>query len=146
MKKIFVLLLILISGPFFQSKAQSAPTNILWIEIDGKKVEKDYKVKFLSHEKWIESKRTPTGFVFPDALKGKEWVTFSISFGKHNLVFSDIHISSFGMDWVVGIDKKPFSEENVKPEDAPFTTRVYYIWFKGGEPETRYVHTTMINH
>jgi hypothetical protein len=138
MKTIFILLLILISGLFFEARAQSTSTNILKIEINGKKVEKDYKVTFLSDEKWIEAERTPTGFVLPDEVKAQEWVTFSISFGKHNLVFSDLHISNFAVDWTVGIDTKPYSEEFVRPEEAKTTKSLYYIKFEG-EPERLHV-------
>jgi hypothetical protein len=131
MKKIFILLLILFPGLFFEASAQSVSTNILKIEIDGKTVTKDYKVKFLSDEKWIEAKRTSTGFVLPDDVKAQESVTFSISFGKHNLVFSDLHISNFSVDWTVGVDTKPYSEEFVKPEEAKTTKSLYYIKFEG---------------
>ncbi|GIU83223.1 MAG: hypothetical protein KatS3mg006_2287 [Pyrinomonadaceae bacterium] len=131
MKKVIALGLLAISCFFYEARAQSFSTRIVRIEIDGKEVKKDYKVFFFSNGKWIEAKRTPTGFVIPNELRNEEYLTVLISFGKYKLKFSEIHISKFDQNWTVGIDKKPFSEEFVKPEEAKTTKRVYYIQFGG---------------
>jgi len=125
---------------FCEAKAQSVSTKIVRVEIDGKSTKKSYKVFFLSNGNWIESEKTATGFVVPSQLKAEEYLTVLITFGKHRLEFSKIHISNFSVDWIVGVDTKPFSEEFVKPEEAKITERAYYIEFEG-EPGRRLVIT-----
>lgn len=54
-----------------------------------------------------------------------------ITFGKHKLHFSKIHISKFSEDWIVGIDNRPFWDEIVRPENAAKIKSAYYIQFEG---------------
>ena len=140
MKRIIISILLIIFCFFCEAMAQS-PTKIIRLEIDGKEVKKSYKVFFFSDGKWIESDKTSTGFVIPSELKTKEYLTVLITFGKYKLKFSDIHISNFSEDWIVGVDKKPFSDEFVKPEEAKITKRAYYIQFEGGDPSRLLVIT-----
>ncbi len=131
MKRIIAVGLLITFCFFCEAKAQSLSTKIVRIEIDGKEVKKIYKVFFLSNGKWIESERTSTGFSVPSELMTEEYLTVLITFGKYKLKFSEIHISNFNENWVVGVDKKPFSDEFVKPEEAKTTKRAYYIQFEG---------------
>src|SRR3712207_3678843 len=112
-------------------KAQPLSTKILKIEIDGKEIKKNYKIKFLSNDKWIEAERTYTGFIIPAEVKNQEYPSVLITFGKYKLEFLRIHISKFTEDWIVGVDKKPFSDELISPERAKTVKRIYYIEFKG---------------
>jgi hypothetical protein len=139
MKRIIVLGLLIIFGFFCEAKAQSLSTKILRIEIDGKETRKSYKVFFLSNGERIEAERTSTGFIIPSELKDEEYLTVLITFGKYRLEFARVHFSKFTEDWVIGIDKKPFSEENIEPEKAEMAKRVYYIVFEGSALETRLV-------
>lgn len=123
-----------------EATAQSSSTEITRIEVDGRIFKKSYKVFFLSDDNWVESEKTSTGFVIPSRLKTQEYLTVLVTFGKHKLEFSKIHISNFSVDWIVGVDTKPFSEELVRPEDAKTTKRAYYIEFEG-EPGRRLVIT-----
>lgn len=109
---------------------QSLQTKIARIEVDGKEVKKDYKVLFFSNDQWIEANRIATGFIVPEQLRNDEFLSVQIAFGKYKLQFSGIHISKFKQDWTVGIDKKPFSEEFVTPEEAETIKGVYYIQFE----------------
>lgn len=139
MKKKVVLGLLLLFGSFCEAKAQSSSTQITRIEIDGKEYKKSYKVFFLLDGKWAESERTPKGFIIPDKLKTEKYLTMLVTFGKYRLEFSEIHTSKFSEDWIVGIDKKPFSEEFVTREEAKTARRVYYIEFEGNDIGTRMV-------
>lgn len=145
MKRIIVLGLLITSGFFCEAKAQAVSTNILRIEIDGKEVRKSYQVFFLSNDKWVEAEKTSTGFVVPGELKTEEHLTVLITFGKQKLWFPDIHISKFNTDWIVGIDKKPYSDEFIRPEEAKITKRVYYIQFLGVGLVTQMVVTEKKN-
>jgi hypothetical protein len=131
MKRILVLGLLTFCF-FCAAGAQSLSTKILRLEVDGKEVRKSYKVFFLSAGGRSEAEKTATGFVVPSELTTQEHLAVLITFGKYKLEFSDIHISKFHTDWVVGVDKKPFSEELVRPEEAEKTRRVYYIKFQNG--------------
>jgi hypothetical protein len=62
-----------------------------------------------------------------------------ITFGKHKLVFSEIHVSKFNESWIVGIDTKPFSDRFATTEEAKNIKRIYYIHFKGEGLETLFV-------
>jgi hypothetical protein len=44
-------------------------------------------------------------------LKDKEHLGVLIIFGKYKLWFQEIRLSKFEEDWIIGVDKKPFSEE-----------------------------------
>ncbi len=131
MKRTIVLGVLITLCCFYQAKAQSLSTRIERIEIDGKEIQKSYKVFFLSNNKWIEAERTSTGFIIPSELKNEEYLTVLLAFGKYRLKFAGVHSSNFNTVWVVGVDKKPFSEENVTPEQAKTAKRVYYIKFSG---------------
>ncbi len=141
MKQIVLLGLICAACFVGTAKAQSTSTKITGIEVDGKQVKKKYKVFFLSDGEWVLAKRFPEGFIVPSTLDDEEYLTILIEFGKYRLRFPDIHISNFTEDWVVGVDRKPFSDEYVKPEDAKGTNRAYYIRFEGSDPNRLLVIT-----
>lgn len=122
----------------FEVTAQDAPfqpTKIVRFEIDGRESKKDYKVLFRSGEEWIESERTSTGFIIPAVLRDLDYLTFVIKFGKHKLEFHEIHRSKFTVDWVVGIDNRPFSDDIAWGVELGNVKRLHYIIFKG-QPET----------
>lgn len=130
--KIIIIIALLLNLCFMsEAGAQTTSTRIIKIEIDGKKVEKDYKVLFLLNGKWIESAKTSTGFIIPDELRREEYLTVLISSGRYKLKFADLHASNFRENWIVGVDNKPFSAEFVEPEDAKTTRFAYYILFEG---------------
>jgi len=139
-KKLNVLGLFIVLFFFCEANAQSISTKIVRVEVDGKSTKKSYKVFFLSNGDWVESEKTATGFLIPGQLKAEQNLTILITFGKYRLEFSDIHISNFSVDWTVGVDTKPFSEEFVKPEEAKTTELAYYIKFEG-EPGRVFVVT-----
>lgn len=141
MKTVIIIGLFLTFGFLYQANAQSAqyePTKVIRLEIDGKEVKRIYEVFFRLNAKLIKAKKTSTGFIIPAELRNNEYLTAFISLGKHKLKFSDIHISKFGAEWIVGIDNKPFSEENAYLIDIEEEAikRVYYIHFVGGGLET----------
>ncbi len=139
MTKYLVIVLLLILCFFCEARAQMPPTRIVRIEIDGKEIKTSYDVFFLVNKEWVKVKQTPCGFQIPDELKNNEFFDFSIAFEKYQLDFSQIHISKFNTDWIVGIDKKPFSDENVDPQNVSSTKMAWYINFLGAERVTRVV-------
>jgi hypothetical protein len=98
MKRLFVLGLLITSCLVGAAKAQSLSTKIVRIEIDGKEVQENHKVFFLSNGNLIEAERTSTGFVIPNELKKEEHWAGLITSGKYKLGFSDIHILNFEVD------------------------------------------------
>lgn len=131
MRGMIILSMLLIFCFSCEARAQSISTKIVRFEIGGKEVKKNYRVFFQSNGKWVETARTPTGFVVPAELTTEETLRILIVLGKHKLEFSSVHVSNFSEDWIVGIDKAPFSDEFVKPEEAKGVERVYYIQFLG---------------
>ena len=115
MKRLIILGLFLTLGFFYEANAQNAQsesTKVIRLEIDGKEVKKKYKIFFLSEGKLVEAKKTSTGFIIPAELKNNEELNMLITLGKYKFKVPEIHISKFEEDWVLGVDNKPFSEEN----------------------------------
>lgn len=139
MKSAIVLGLFLALGFSSEASAQktdSESTKIVRFEVDGKEVKKNYRVFFRSNDKWIESKKILTGFIVPIELRDTEYLTVLITVGKYKLEFPTIHISKFSSDWVVGVDKKPFSDEIGWLIKTKTAKRVHYIRFTGSALET----------
>ncbi len=114
---------------------ESSFTKIIRLEIDGKEVKKDYKIFFRSGDDWVKARRTSDGFVIPAELNDLDYLTVMIVFRGHKLEFQEIHRSKFTVDWVVGIDNKPFSDDIAWGIESDNAKRIYYIVFKS-EPET----------
>jgi hypothetical protein len=116
----------------------SLSTQIQRIEIDGKEIKTRYRV-FVFSGKWIEAKRTHTGFILPRKVRSQADLPVLITFGKHKLAFSEIEVSKFNESWTVGIDTKPFSERFARGDEAKNLKRIYYIKFTGEGAETLFV-------
>jgi hypothetical protein len=139
-KTLIILGLIMTYGPLSEVKAQSQSTRIVRLEVDGKEVKKSYRIFFLSKGTWTEAQTTAAGFTLPRELENEEHLTVMIAFGKHRLKFERLHISNFKTDWIVGVDKQPFSEEFVKPDQQKLVEQVYYVQFEG-EPGRQLIVT-----
>lgn len=98
-------------------------------EIDGKRVEERFKILIYVDGMTIEPLRFENGFVVPAWIKKVEKVRVRFWFGKHNLLFEPVYIAKFETDWIVGIDNKPFDQENVDPQAGKELKVVYYIDF-----------------
>lgn len=48
---------------------------------------------------------------------------------EYDLVSDRVAISSFDVNWIVGVDHKPFKQEYVEPEIAARLRFLYYISF-----------------
>lgn len=140
MKTLLILGLIMTYGFVSGVKAQSQSTRIVRLEIDGKEVKRSYRIFFLSSGKWIEAQRAADRFTLPKAVQNEEYVTLMITFGKYRLTFERVHNSNFTVDWIVGVDKEPFSEEFVKPDEQRVVEQVYYVRFEG-EPDRQLIVT-----
>ena len=132
----------LLIGMALGASAQTLTTTISRIEVDEKEYKKDYEVSFLVGETWIKAERTPTGFIVPLELQREEHLHFLITFGKHRLEFDDVHISKFGVDWLVGVDLKPYTHQTLDEEEAKRTTQLYYIRFLSGHGTVLTVRVT----
>lgn len=117
-------------------KIHSESTKIVRFEVDGKEVKKNYRVFFRLNNKWIESEKNSTGFIVPSEFRDTEYLTVLIVLGKYKLEFPAIHHSKFSEDWVVGVDKKPFSDEIGWLVETKTARRVHYIRFTGSALET----------
>lgn len=127
-------------GLLSEVKAQSQSTRIVRLEVDGKEVKKSYRIFFLSRDTWTEAQKTAAGFTLPREIENEEYLTLMIAFGKHRLKFERVHISNFKNDWIVGVDKEPFSGEFVKPDEHRVIEQVYYVQFEG-EPGRQLIVT-----
>src|SRR5436189_448826 len=119
--------LLLILCAFYPIHAQESFTNVARIEIDGKETKKAFKIFFRGKDDWMEAPKKHRAFSIPAELRNCRYFDISIAFGKYQLDFSQIYISKFRTDWIVGVDTKPFSDENVEPEEVDKTELAGYI-------------------
>ena len=114
-------------------QAQTPTVKILKLEVDGREVHKSFKILLYANGREIVPVRDGNSFIIPPELQGCENVGVRFIWGKYNLAFDSVNISKFSTDWIVGVDKKPFDEENTA-SDVPDPTgkellMVYYISF-----------------
>lgn len=139
MKTLTVSFLLLAVAFLYATKAQAQSTKVIGIEVDGQTIKTDYEVFVLSDGRCIKLTRNSEGFSIPAELKDKQHLSIVFAFGKYKLQFPNIHFSKFTEDWIVGVDRKPFSDDFVNSVEAKSIKLIYYILFKGSEPETRLV-------
>lgn len=114
--------------------SQTVVTRVERIEIDKKVVKTSYKVflKRKDDSTFIRAEKATDGFLVPDRLRDAEWLSVQIVFKNFKLDFGQIHKSKFATSWVIGVDQKPFEEENVALEDSEKAIIAYYIVFSNG--------------
>ncbi|KXJ99214.1 MAG: hypothetical protein UZ17_ACD001002475 [Acidobacteria bacterium OLB17] len=132
-------ILLLSIGFLCAAKSLAQSTKVIGVEVDGQKVKANYNVFALLDGRRIKLKRNSEGFSIPAELKDKQHLSIVFSFGKYKLHFPNIHISKFSDNWIVGVDRKPFSDDFVSSAEAESIKLAYYILFKGSELETRLV-------
>lgn len=127
---VLVLSVILIGS----AKAHSAPpqrnaVRILKFEVDGRRIEKRFKIVLYVGKQVIEPTMKGDSFVLPSSVRDQESVGVRFLCGKYNLFFDHVALSSFDVDWIIGVDHKPFKQEYVEPETADKLRLLYYISF-----------------
>jgi hypothetical protein len=124
-------------------QARPRVVNILKLEVDGREVHKDFKILLYVGGREIAPARAGNSFIVPTELEGHQNVDVRITWDEYDLTFDSVYISKFDTNWVVGVDKKPFDEENTASEIPPPPGKelvmVYYIDFlpKDGGDGTR---------
>jgi hypothetical protein len=109
-------------------------TRVLKLEADGEEMKTDYKVFLSAYGQEFKARLNNEGFVLPTELQHAETIDVKIVIRKEHLDFSQVHISKFDEEWIIGIDHKPFSEELSERRDVSKVGVIYYITFqsKGG--------------
>lgn len=131
-KGIAVLLVCLCT--FFVADAQDKKVTVLGIHVDGKVVKTRYSVELTSAGKHYDLRTEAGAFFLPEDNKLDEWVDVVIRFKKHVLEFHHLHSSNFNTDWVIGVDRPPYSAENLKGKDPRDVLSCYYLEFPSEEP------------
>jgi hypothetical protein len=114
------------------SNIVASPTKavrILQFEVDGSRIERKFKIVLYVGKQAIEPTMRENRFVVPPSLRDHESVGVRFLSGKYNLFFDQVAVSSFDVDWIVGIDHKPFKQEYVEPEQVDKLKLLYYISF-----------------
>jgi hypothetical protein len=126
-------------------RAQSNCVKVKF-EVDNKEItSQDFKVKIYADGQIIEPVIYEHNFIVPPEVKNYEKVDVRFLFGKYNLFFDSVHVSAFQTDWVIGIDSRPFDEENIASSNDDTIDKdlllIYYIDFipKNQGAETRLV-------
>jgi hypothetical protein len=103
-------------------------------EIDGKEVDQKFKVVLHINNEVIKPSIIGKGFnVSADVLKNHETVGVQFLSAEYDLFFESVHRSAFETEWIVGVDKPPFDNENIDSEEPVPPGKklliIYYINF-----------------
>ena len=111
------------------SAPQTKAVRILQFEVDGRRIEKKFKIVLYVGNQAIEPTMYENSFVIPPSVRKQESVGVRFLCGNYNLFFDDVAVSSFDVDWIIGIDHVPFKQEYVEAEEAKKLRLLYYISF-----------------
>ncbi len=109
--------------------AQEKRVKVVRIEVDGQEVKTKFKVDIISGEKKgkvYNAKIDGSSFIVPAEVVGKN-VGVIFRFKNYAATFFFVSPPNFDNDWTVGVDTKPFAEENVASSDPPDTAIIYYV-------------------
>jgi hypothetical protein len=105
----------------------------LALEVDKKRVNEKFNLLFYVNKIEVEPLRFENGFVVPDEVSKSAKVDVRVIFRNYDLLFEGVPTNAFKLDWIVGVDLKPFDHENVDPTEKPpigkKLTFVYYITY-----------------
>jgi hypothetical protein len=111
------------------SVPQTQAVRILQFEVDGRRIEKKFKIVLYVGNQAIEPTMKENSFVIPPSVRKQESVGVRFLCGNYNLFFDHVAVSSFDVDWIMGIDHEPFKQEYVEAEEAKKLKLLYYISF-----------------
>jgi hypothetical protein len=117
----------------------------LKFEVDGKEVEGKFKILLYLGDKTIEPTLDGKSFIVPSEVKSENKIDVRFLADQYDLLFKSVDKSAFKTDWTVGVDNKPFDEENTASEVPDPREKdlliIYYINFtpKGKGAMTRLV-------
>lgn len=126
---VVALSVILIGAVRGHSTPQTKAVRILKFEVDGRRIEKNFKILLYVSKQVIAPTINENSFVLPPSVREQESIGVRFLCGKYNLFFDHVAVSSFDVDWVIGIDHKPFKQEYVEAEEAKKLKLLYYISF-----------------
>jgi hypothetical protein len=102
-------------------------------EVDGKEVKQKFKVMLYIDGEAIEPPVSEGGFIAPPEVRNSQKIGVRFLSGEYDLFFDPVRESAFGTDWIVGVDNKPFDEENSASEEPGPPDKelsvIYYLTF-----------------
>lgn len=116
--------------PSIDVPAADITTRVIKLQMDGEEIKANYRVFLAAQGKEFEAAVNKDGFVVPAELRDSETIGVRVVIGTENLDFSKVHISKFDNEWIIGIDRKPFSEEFADGTDMTKVKLIYYILFQ----------------
>ncbi len=103
--------------------------RILKFEVDGKKVDGRFKLLLYIGKDVITAKVQGKRILLPSRVKEQANVGVRFICRKYDLFFDQVAVSSFKVDWIIGVDHRPFKHEYVEPEAVDQLRLLYYISF-----------------
>jgi hypothetical protein len=130
MRGILKILIVLCWAALFGGSAMGQSEMVkVKFEVDGQEIRQKFKITIYAGDETIEPCIEKDGFIVPPAIKKYEKVGVRFVSGSHDLFFDSVYLPKFGSDWVVGVDKKPFAEENLPERPHKKIKLIYYINF-----------------
>lgn len=111
-------------------------------ERDGKVIKQNFKVFLYIDGVEFEAKTSKDSFFIPLEVQGRDYVAVRFISKKYNLYFNPIFTKDFKADWTIGIDNKPFENENINTSlSYDNVCSIHYVSFspKGGGIATRLI-------
>jgi hypothetical protein len=105
----------------------------LSIEVDRKRIQEKFQLLVYAGKNEVEPLRFENGFVVPEVLSKYEKVDIKILFRNYDLLFEDVPVEAFTLDWIIGVDLRPFDSENMSSTEKPPAGKrlsfIYYIHY-----------------
>ena len=128
MKVILALLVLCVSAWASEAYGQSQKVKILNIAVDSKPVPLNFEIIIHKDEREIHPNRDGDTFEVPPDI-GADPVSVQIKFKDFDLWFSPVYPQKFSTNWIVGVDRHPFDEENIGKDDPTEIKMIYYLQF-----------------
>jgi hypothetical protein len=113
--------------------AQTNPIKVRF-RVDGKEVHQPFKIE-ISHNGFVLKPKVENDtFFYPPEFLNDEKVNLRFVSGKYDLDFGNIPLKEFN-EIDIGVDNKPFEEENLPSETSPDKELafIYYISMGTGQ-------------
>lgn len=99
-------------------------------KVDTEPVEEKFKVILYADGGIIEPEIIDNSFIVPLEIQQQKFVDVRFVSEKYDLYFQEVPISAFKSKWEIGVDYKPFEEENINSERSyEDVDCIYYMKF-----------------
>ena len=112
------------------AKAQTNPIKVHF-RVDGEEVHQPSRIEISLNGLVLKPKVENESFIFPPEFWNEEKIALRFISGKYDLDFENIPLKKFN-EIDIGVDNKPFEEENLPSEPIPDKELVFIYYISMG--------------